>query len=116
MTELGHGLLLVEEVPNDPLNVAVITDVLGSASAGDHDRRVVGGVDVLEGKVGVPAVAGFLGVGVIARLEVMNHEMELLLAQGRDLDVVSFLFQALVRIHHFQRLARITRQDQNFWR
>src|SRR6202022_1979572 len=104
------------EVTDDPLDVAVIADVLGGASTRDHDRGVVGGVDVLEGEVGVPAVTGLLRIRVVARLEIVDDEMELLLAQRRDLDVVSLLLQALIGIHHFQRLAGITGQDQNFWR
>ena len=116
MTELGHGLLLVEEVADDPLNVAVIPDVLRSAPARNHDRGVVVRVDVFEREVGVPAIPGLLGIGVVARLEVMHHEVELLLAEGRDLDLVSLLLQPLIGIHHLQRLTRITGQDQNFWR
>ena len=60
------------------------------------------GVDLGEREVRRPGVAGLLGVGVEAGLEVVDHELELLAGGGRDMDLVALLAQPLVGVEDLQ--------------
>ena len=79
----------------------------GALPPRDNNSDKVGGMHVCKREVRVPAVAGLLGVGVVARLEIVNDEMQLLLAGRGDLHFVAFLLQPLVGIHHFERFGSI---------
>src|SRR4029077_3973793 len=96
MTELRHRLFLLEEVLDNFAKMGVVADVLRCSSARDNNSDKVGGMHVRKRDVRVPAVAGLLGVGVVARLEIVNDEMQLLLAGRGDLHFVAFLLQPLV--------------------
>lgn len=52
MADLRHGFLLIEEVPDNTLKVGVVPDVLGRPPSWDHQRDVVGGVNVCKTQVG----------------------------------------------------------------
>jgi hypothetical protein len=56
-------------------------------------------VDVGEGQVGLPGVAGLLGVGVVAVDEVVDEKLQLLLGRAGDVDLVALFEQALVGVH-----------------
>ena len=79
MTYLCDGFFLVEKVPDDSLAVRVVPDIFRGPASGNHERGVVGWVDVGESEVGIPAVTGFLGVGIVSRLKVVHHEMQFFL-------------------------------------
>ena len=111
MAELGYRFLAIEEVPDNALAVRVVADVLGRAPAGYHQSRIVGWIDLGKGDVGVPAVAWLFCVGVIARLKIVHHEVQLLLRGSCDVNLVSFFLQSLIGIHHFQRLCGISGEN-----
>ena len=77
MADLGHRLVRVEEGLEDLAEFGVVAEVLGGAAARDDESGVLAGVDLGEGQVGGPGVAGLLGVGVEAGFEVMDDEAEL---------------------------------------
>ena len=79
MAELRHRPAPFEEVADDALAVGVVPDVLRRAPAGNDERDVRGGIDVLEREVGGPGVARLLGVRVEAFHEVVDDELEPLL-------------------------------------
>jgi hypothetical protein len=113
VAELGHRLLVVEEVTDDPLDVGVVADVLRRATAGNDQSDVVAGLDVGERQIGLPGVAGLLRVGVEAVDEVVDDELKLLLLGGRHVDLVSLLQQPLVGVHHLEGLRGIAGQQQH---
>ena len=91
VAELRDRLLLGEKVLDDVPEVGVVTDVLGGPPSWDHEGDVLRRIDLREGEVCVPGIARLLGVGVIALDEVVDDELKLLLAWGRDLDLVALL-------------------------
>ena len=103
-------------MPNDLLQVGVVADVLGGPSAGDDERDILIRLHVLEGQIRVPTVARLFGVGVVTGLEVVHHEMELLLTRRGNLHLVALLLQTLVGIEDFERLRRVAGDHQDFWR
>ena len=113
VAQLRNRLLGLEEVPDDPLHVRVVADVLGCPAAGNHERDVVARIHVREGEVGVPGVAGLLRVGVVAVDEVMDDELELLPRGRGDLDVVAGLEQALVGVHDLERFRGVAGEHQD---
>jgi|GEM_PF-4083698 len=106
VAELRHRLLLIEEVPDDVLDVTVVADVLGARPPGMSDRHVVGRVDVGKSKVGVPAVPRFLGIGIEPWFEIVDDEVELLLAGSRDLSFGIVTARGLGRDHAMVRALR----------
>src|SRR2546426_8448492 len=116
VAELRHRLRALEEVPDDPLAVRVVADVLGGAAARDHQRGVLGRIDLAEGEVRRPGVARLLCVGVVALDEVVHHELELLLRRRRDVDLVALLPQTLVGVEDLERLGGVAGQDQDLCR
>ena len=107
MTQLGHRLLLLKEMPDDLLQVGVVADVFGGPPTWDHKGNIVIRLHVFEGEIRVPTVSRLLGIRVVPRLEVVDHEMELLLARCGDLHVVALFLQALIGVEDFQRLRRV---------
>jgi len=113
VAELGHGTRILEEVPDDPLEVRIVAEVLGCPAAGDDEGRVPGRVDLGEGEVGRPRLARLLRVGVEALDEVVYHELEPLPRWRRDLDFVPFLAQALIRIEDLERLRSVAGENED---
>src|SRR5215813_11615894 len=111
MAELSHGLLAIEEVSQDAYTVWMIANVLWRSSTWDHEGHVVGWIDIGEGDVGVPGVARLFRVGIEAGLKIMHDKMQLLFCGGRYVNLVSFFFQSLIRIHDLERLSGIAGQN-----
>ena len=116
VTDLRDRLVRVEERLQDLAQFQVVAEILGSSPARDHQGHVLPGVHLGEGEVGGPGVAGFLGVGVEAVLEVVHHETERLAARGRDMHLVALLAQPLVGIEHLKGLGRVAGHDEDLRR
>lgn len=113
VADLGDRLVGVEEGLEDLAELGVVAQILGGPAAGDDDGHVIAGVHLGEGQIGRPGIAGFLGVGVEARLEVVDHELELLAGGGRDVDVVALLAEALVGVQDLQGLRGVAGDDED---
>ena len=107
MTEMCHGFLLVEEMSDNSYEVGVVADVLRSPPSWDHQRDVIGWIDVSKTQIGVPCVTRLFCVGLKTRLEVMHHKAQLLLLRSGNFHLVAFFLQPLVWIHHLKRLSRV---------
>src|SRR4029077_7384128 len=78
-TKLRDRLFLVEEMSDDLAEVFVVANVFGRSSTRNDQRYIVSRIHIFESEVGVPRIAGLLGVGIESRLEIVDHETQLLL-------------------------------------
>ena len=90
-------------------------DVLGSATAGDDERRVALDLDLGEREVDRKLAAVLLGVGVGVRIEVVDHELDVAPAQSGDVDVPAGLPDPIQRVHHVELLGSVTGEHQGAW-
>ena len=109
MTEVCHGLLLIEEMPDNSQKVGMIADVLRSPSAGNHQRDVVGGINIGKAQIGVPGVSWLFCIGLKPRLKIMHYKAQLLLLRRGNFHFVAFFLQPLVWVHRLKRLSCVAR-------
>ena len=64
MTKLRDRLLLLEEMSHDLAKVFMSANVFGRSSARNDQRYIVCRIHVFESEIGVPGIAGLLGVGI----------------------------------------------------
>src|SRR5262245_44531483 len=113
MAERAYGLLLREEVLDDPPDVRVDADELGRSPTGDHDRGVVRGLDVREGDVDGTAASGLLDVRVEVGLEVVDDELDRARRRRGDVRLVAGLGEPVLDVHRLQVLRGVPREDQH---
>jgi hypothetical protein len=84
----------------------------GAAAEHEHGLVVVD-AHVVERQVGLGGVAGLLDVGVPARLEVVDHEVQAALAGRRDARREAGLGQALPGVQGLEALAGVAGDDED---
>ena len=84
----------LEEVANDGDRLRPVSQVLRCSAAGQDETVILLGLHLVQPEVGLHAIAGLLGVGVEARLEVVDHRKESPLLGSRDLNLPALFFQA----------------------
>src|SRR6266566_6099572 len=104
MAKLRHGLSVFKEMADDFLTIGIVADVLRRPAAWDNQSCIIRYVHVGKSYIGVPTIARLFRVGIVPWLEIMHYESELLLAGRSDVDLVPFLFEPLIWIHHLKRL------------
>ena len=85
----------------------------GARPPGNTSPWYSSGDDFVEPQVGLHAIARLLGVGVEARLEVVDDRVEDLFLRGRDVNLPTLLFETELGIVDFLSFPGIARQQQN---
>jgi hypothetical protein len=101
-----------EEVLGDAADVRVGPDVLGRPAARDHERRVALHVDVGERHVHRQLAAMLLGVGVGARVEVVDDELDVAPAHGRHVDLPAGLPDPVQGVHRVELLGGVAGEHE----
>ena len=96
-----------EEVLGDAAHVGIGADVLGRATAGDHERAVALDLDLGERDVDGQAAAGLLRVGVIALVEVVHDELDRAARERGHVDLPAGLAQPVQRVHGVEVLGGV---------
>ena len=111
-------LARLDEVADDRDGLRLVPQVLGRPAAGQDEAVVGRRVDLVEPEVGLDAVAGLLGVGVEAGLEVVDDREEGPLRRGDDVDLPALFLEAVLGVVDLLRLARVAGQEQDLasWR
>jgi len=84
-------------VPDHANEVGIVADVLGRAAAGNDERGVVLGIDILEGQVRRPRLTRLDHERIEPGHELVHLQLEQLRARCGDDGLVSLLSQALMR-------------------
>src|SRR2546427_11835304 len=105
--KVGLPLLLFEEMADDFLTIGIVADVFRRPAAWDNQSCIIRYLHVGKSYIGVPTIARLFRVGIVPRLEIMHYESELLLAGRSNVDLVPFLFESLIGIHHLKGLSSI---------
>jgi len=109
---LGRG----GEFLDDGDHARVQAQVLGGASAGDHQRVIFGHVDIVEAGVEREQMPRLFGVGLVA-FEVVNRGFDGVagpLAGADSVHRVPHHLQRLERHHGLVVFRKVARQKQNF--
>ncbi len=77
MADCGDRLTLFRELAHDIDHLLVQAQIFGRAAAGNRQRVVLAGVDVVEGRVQGELVAGLFRVGLVT-FEIVNGRLDAL--------------------------------------
>ena len=114
MADAGAWLLLFPEPLGDAQQVLVFTDVFRGTSAAEEDADVFLGIDVLEGDVGVDAVAFPFLRDRPTGLHFMQHHLVLPLFRRGDDRLVAAFNQAVERVESVNGLGGVTDDEEDF--
>ena len=91
-----------------------VPQVFRCPSAGKHEAVILLGLDFVEAEIRLHAIARLLGVGVEARLEVVDNREEDTLLEARDVDLPAFFFQPVLGVVDLLGFSSVPREQQRF--
>src|SRR5271157_1698026 len=113
MASGGDRLSGLQEVANYGNRRRPVSQVFRCSSTGEDETVILIGLHLVQPEIGFHAIAGFLGVRVEARLEVVYYRKESPLLKTRDPNFPALFFEAVLRVIDLLRLSSITCQQED---
>src|SRR5271166_3671603 len=109
----GDRLSGLQEMANYGNRRRPVSQVFRCSSTWEDETVILIGIHFVQPEIGFHAIAGFLGVSVEARLEVVYHRKESSLLESRDLNFPALFFEAVLGVIDLLRLSSITGQQED---
>src|SRR5271166_5445440 len=106
----GDRLSGLQEVANHGNCRGPVSQVFRCSATWEHETVILLGLHLVQPEIGLHAIAGFLGVRVEARLEVVYDRKESSLLQSRDPNFPALFFEAVLGVIDLLCLSSITGQ------
>src|SRR5271157_3436337 len=103
----------LQEVANYGNRRRAVSQVFRCSSTWEHETVILIGLHLVQPKIGFHAIAGFLGVSIEARLEVVYHRKESPLLGSRDPNFPALFFEAVLGVIDLLCLPSITGEQKD---